>query len=82
MTTNTASSVQASQGGEDARQALLVEAQIELYRKQARWEPWKALAATIAASAVFAGGTLTVASWWHPAPQTINVRVTHEPAKQ
>lgn len=49
--------------------------QIELYRRQARWEPWKALAALVAAAAVFAGGVLTVAAWWHPAPQTINVRI-------
>ena len=39
------------------------------------WEPWKALAAIIAAAAVFAGGVLTVAAWWHPSPQTINVYV-------
>ena len=59
----------------ETRRALLVEAQIELYRKQARWEPWKALAAIVAAGAVFAGGMLTVATWWHPNPQTINVHV-------
>jgi len=53
----------------------LVDAQIELYRKQARWEPWKALAAIIAAGAVFAGGVLTVASWWHPSPQSITVHI-------
>lgn len=60
---------------EEARRIILVESQIELYRRQARWEPWKALAALVAAAAVFAGGTLTIASWWHPAPQTINVRI-------
>jgi len=60
---------------EDTRHALLVETQIELYRRQARWEPWKALAAMIAACAVFAGGVLTVASWWHPAPQAITVKI-------
>jgi hypothetical protein len=60
---------------EDVRRSLLVEAQIELYRKQAQWEPWKALAAIIAASAVFAGGTLAIASYWHPSPQTISVRI-------
>jgi len=60
---------------DDARRAMLIETQIELYRRQARWEPWKALAALIVAAAVFAGGVLTVASWWHPAPQTINVRI-------
>jgi len=54
---------------DDARHAL------ELYRKQARWEPWKALAAIIAAGAVFAGGVLTVASYWHPSPQAITVRI-------
>jgi hypothetical protein len=48
---------------------------VDLYRRQARWEPWKALAALIAAAAVFAGGVLTVASCWHPAPQTINVKI-------
>jgi hypothetical protein len=58
---------------EDAHR-LLVEAQIELYRRQARWEPWKALAAIIAAAAVF-GGVFTVSSWWHPSPQTINVHI-------
>jgi len=58
---------------DDVRRSLLVEAQIDLYRKQARWEPWKALAAMVAASAVFAGGTLAIASYWHPSPQTINV---------
>jgi len=60
---------------DDVRRNLLVEAQIELYRRHARWEPWKALAAIIAASAVFAGGTFAIASYWHPSPQTINVRV-------
>ena len=49
--------------------------EIELSRRQARWEPWKALAAMIAACAVFAGGVLTVASWWHPAPQAITVKI-------
>ena len=60
---------------EEARRVLLVETQIELYRRQARWEPWKALAALVAAAAVFAGGVLTVASWWHPAPQSISVKI-------
>ena len=60
---------------DDAGHILLVEAQIELYRRQARWEPWKALAAIIAAGAVFAGGVLTVANWWHPAPQAISVKI-------
>jgi hypothetical protein len=43
---------------EDARRTLLIEAQIELYRRQARWEPWKALAAIGMAigAALFAAG--------------------------
>jgi hypothetical protein len=64
---------------EDARRTLLIEAQIDLYRRQARWEPWKALAAIIAAAAVFGGGVFTVASWWHPSPQSINVRIEKLP---
>jgi hypothetical protein len=60
---------------EEARRELLIKAQIELYRRQARWEPWKALAAIVAAGAVFAGGVLTVGSWWHPNPQTINIHL-------
>ncbi len=43
---------------EEARRVLLIETQIDLYRRQARWEPWKALAALVAAAAVFAGGVL------------------------
>jgi hypothetical protein len=46
---------------EDARRTLLIEAQIELYRRQARWEPWKALAAIIAAAAVLTWLLLRVA---------------------
>jgi hypothetical protein len=66
----------------DDRQRVLIETQIALYARQARWEPWKALAALVAAAAVFAGGTLTVASWWNPSPQTINVHIeTTNPSK-
>jgi hypothetical protein len=57
------------------RQRLLLETQIALYQRQARWEPWKALAALIAAAAVFAGGVLAVAAWWHPAPQVFTVHI-------
>ena len=49
--------------------------QIELYRRQLRWEPLKALAALVAASAVFMGGVLAVANWWRPMPQVITVHV-------
>lgn len=54
----------------------LMQTQIELYKAQLRWEPWKALAAMVAAGAVFAGGVLAVSSWVRsPAPQTINVHL-------
>lgn len=60
---------------EEIRRMVLVETQIALYQRQARWEPWKALAAIIAAAAVFGGAVLTISAWWHPSPQTINVRI-------
>jgi hypothetical protein len=56
-------------------QAELLDAQLRLYRTQARWEPWKALAALIGASAIFAGAVLTVANWVSRQPQTINVHL-------
>ncbi len=37
--------------------------QIELYKAQLRWEPWKALAAMVATALVFAGSVLCVSSW-------------------
>jgi hypothetical protein len=46
--------------------ANLMQTQIELYKAQLRWEPWKALAAMVAASAVFMGGVLAVSNWLHP----------------
>jgi hypothetical protein len=51
--------------------------QIELYKAQLRWEPWKALAAMVAAAAVFMGGVLAVSTWAtrQPAPQVITVRL-------
>jgi hypothetical protein len=42
--------------------------QIELYRRQIRWEPLKALAALVAAAAMFMGGVLAVANWRRPMP--------------
>lgn len=54
---------------------LLIEAQLRLYRTQARWEPWKALAAIIGAAAIFAGSTLALANWIARQPQTINVHL-------
>ena len=53
----------------------LMQTQIELYKAQLRWEPWKAVAALFAASAVFAGSVLAVSSWVHPTPQTITVHL-------
>jgi hypothetical protein len=44
----------------------LMQTQIELYKAQLRWEPWKALAAMVAAAAVFMGGVLAVSNWVHP----------------
>ena len=38
-----------------------------------RWEPWKALAAIVAASAVFCGSVLGVTSYLTRSTQTINV---------
>jgi hypothetical protein len=53
----------------------LREAQLRLYRVQAQWEPWKALAALIAAAAVFAGGVLGLSTWVSQRPQTIVVHM-------
>lgn len=64
---------------EEARRVLLVEAQIELYRGRVRWELWNAIAMLIVAATVFGVGVLTVASWWHPSPQIINVRIEKLP---
>lgn len=58
----------------------LIARQIELYRRQAYWEPWKALAAIVAAGAVFFGGMVAVSNWQWPHPQTITVHVVNEPA--
>lgn len=59
-------------GTEDTERKLridLMQTQIELYKAQLRWEPWKALAAMVAASAVFAGSVLALSNWLHPAGQ-------------
>lgn len=53
-----------------------MQTQIELYRAQLRWETWKALAAMVAAAAVFAGGVLAVSTWVRPPqPQSITVHL-------
>lgn len=54
-------------------EADLRDIQANLYRAQTRWEPWKALAAIVAASAVFCGSVLGVSSYLTRSAQTINV---------
>jgi hypothetical protein len=60
---------------DDDAARLLADAQLRLYRVQARWEPWKALAAILGAAAIFAGSVLAVSSWIARQPQTINVHL-------
>lgn len=64
---------------DDERQELkdnIMQTQFELFKAQLRWEPWKALAAMVAAGAVFFGGVLAVSNWLHPSgPQTINIHL-------
>ena len=53
-----------------------MQTQIEQYKARLRWEPWKALAAMIAAAAVFMGGVLAVSNWARPTtPRTIIVHL-------
>jgi hypothetical protein len=52
----------------------LLQAQIDLARRQARWEPWKALAAILAAAAVIAGAIVALANWSGD-PKPIVVRI-------
>jgi hypothetical protein len=56
------------------------ESQIEILRRELRWEPWKALAATAAAAIVFMAAVLAVSAWWPPAPQQIDVYLDIRPA--
>jgi len=52
------------------------DAQLRLYRTQARWEPLKGVAALAAAAAVFMGFVLAGINWLRPpAPQMINVHL-------
>jgi hypothetical protein len=60
---------------DDTRAAALLEAQLRLYQTQARWEPWKALAAIIGAAAIFGGSVLALSNWISRQPQTINVHL-------
>jgi hypothetical protein len=52
-----------------------LDAQLRLYRTQARWEPWKALAAIFGAAAIFAGSVLALSNWISRQQQTINVHL-------
>jgi hypothetical protein len=60
---------------DDTRATQLLEAQLRLYQAQARWEPWKALAAIIGAAAIFGGSVLALSNWISRQPQTINVHL-------
>jgi hypothetical protein len=54
----------------------IMQTRFELFKAQLRWEPWKALAAMIAAAAVFMGGVLAASNWVRPStPRTINVHL-------
>ena len=60
---------------DDTKAAELLEAQLRLYQTQARWEPWKALAAIVGAAAIFGGGVVAASNWISRQPQTINVHL-------
>ena len=53
---------------EQRRQAewARLNAQIERWRKQARWEPWKALAAIVGAAALMIAAALALSHWHVP----------------
>jgi hypothetical protein len=53
----------------------LVEAPLRLYRTQARWEPYKAVAAIVGAAAIMTGAVLALSTWIGHQPQTIEVHV-------
>jgi hypothetical protein len=53
-----------------------LQAQIRLAERQARWEPWKALAAIVASGALFFGSVLALSNWiGRQPPQQINVHL-------
>jgi hypothetical protein len=55
------------------RQQMLIEAQIALYARQARWEPWKALAIILIAAAAIAAAGGIVGRMFPSQPQQIVV---------
>jgi hypothetical protein len=52
-----------------------LQAQIRLAERQARWEPWKALAAMVASAAIFIGSVLALSNFIARQPQIINVHL-------
>ena len=56
----------------------LIARQVELYRRQARWDGVKILAAMVATGVVFFVGTFAVSRWVHPCPQIITVHVVND----
>ncbi len=56
-------------------EAELRDIQADLYRVQARWEPWKALAAMVATCALMVGTILGLANYIGHQPQTITANV-------
>jgi hypothetical protein len=60
---------------DEIRATQWLDAQLRFYRTQARWEPWKALAALFGAAAIFAGAVLALSNWISRQPQTINVHL-------
>jgi hypothetical protein len=60
---------------DEMRTTQLLDAQLRLYQTQARWEPYKALAAIFGAAAIFAGSVLALSNWISRQPQTINVHL-------
>jgi hypothetical protein len=56
----------------------LIARQIELYRRQAYWEPWKAVAMILLAAAAITGAGQLASRLWPQPPQTITVHVLKE----
>jgi hypothetical protein len=57
------------------RQQMLIEAQIALYARQARWEPWKALAMILIAAAAIAAAGGIAGRMFPSQPQQIVVHL-------